>query len=240
MYRHRIAGFTLVELLVVIAIIAVLAAILFPVFAMARGSARQASCISNQKQLGEALLMYVQDYDEHYCQNGYFAHSIVVNPITEQHFSWADLIYPYAKSTQVFDCPGGLTKWKPGHRYPFTYTINQLYTSSQLLGGIFGGAESNEGPPLSVASIAAPAKTIFCGDGTDFYQTAGLPPGEPLHMELDPPQFKGAQGGFIGRHHNGCVVSYLDGHSKWLTMTDLAKRSANGMVFVRFAKTEDE
>ncbi|HEX5322780.1 MAG TPA: prepilin-type N-terminal cleavage/methylation domain-containing protein, partial [Capsulimonadaceae bacterium] len=64
MYRTRSKGFTLIELLVVIAIIAILAAILFPVFATAREKARQATCLSNEKQIGLAMNMYVQDYDE--------------------------------------------------------------------------------------------------------------------------------------------------------------------------------
>ena len=64
MFLHRRRGFTLIELLVVIAIIAILAAILFPVFAQAREQARRATCLSNQKQLGHALTMYAQDYDE--------------------------------------------------------------------------------------------------------------------------------------------------------------------------------
>ena len=96
-------AFTLVELLVVIGIISVLASMLFPVFSSARGSARQAACISNQRQLGMALAMYVQDFDDRYVPNGYFAHSIVTNTVTEQHFSWADLIFPYTHSTQIFD-----------------------------------------------------------------------------------------------------------------------------------------
>jgi prepilin-type N-terminal cleavage/methylation domain-containing protein len=62
--RHRSRGFTLIELLVVIAIIAILAAILFPVFAQAREKARQASCLSNAKQMSTAVMMYAQDYDE--------------------------------------------------------------------------------------------------------------------------------------------------------------------------------
>src|SRR5579862_1188906 len=66
------AGFTLIELLVVIAIIAILAAILFPVFAQARAKARQASCLSNHKQIGTAALMYVQDYDEQFSPDWYF------------------------------------------------------------------------------------------------------------------------------------------------------------------------
>src|ERR1700678_313395 len=108
MYQHSRKGFTLIELLVVIAIIAILAAILFPVFAQAREKARTISCLSNTKQIGLASMMYVQDYDEMFysqpwpggcpdSQTGYWTDGPsegLVQPV--QH--WATLIYPYIKN----------------------------------------------------------------------------------------------------------------------------------------------
>ena len=104
-------GFTLIELLVVIAIIAILAAILFPVFAQAREKARGISCLSNTKQIGTSLMMYVQDYDETYfnqawpggcpaSETGYFTSTPT---LPTQHF--ATLLYPYIKNGQIFACP---------------------------------------------------------------------------------------------------------------------------------------
>ena len=96
----RKSGFTLIELLVVIAIIAILAAILFPVFARARENARRASCQSNLKQIGLGIMQYSQDYDEQmvpaYLING---------GGTGVHIHWRTLIHPYVKSTQLFACP---------------------------------------------------------------------------------------------------------------------------------------
>ena len=92
-------GFTLIELLVVIAIIAILASILFPVFAQAREKGRQASCLSNQRQLGLGALQYAQDYDETTCPNFEIAQYSSYNP------HWMDEIYPYVKSTAVYTCP---------------------------------------------------------------------------------------------------------------------------------------
>src|SRR3954463_1047585 len=91
MRRNDQTGFTLIELLVVIAIIAVLAAILFPVFAQARDKARQSSCLSNTRQIGTAFMMYAEDYD------GGF-------PSWWDH-RWHIPLKPYVKSTKVFVCP---------------------------------------------------------------------------------------------------------------------------------------
>lgn len=98
--RFRTNGFTLIELLVVIAIIAILAAILFPVFAKAREAARKTSCLSNLNQIGKGSMMYIQDYDETY-------HSIWNGNATNlgQDANWALAIYPYIKNRQVYRCP---------------------------------------------------------------------------------------------------------------------------------------
>ncbi len=105
--RFSRLGFTLIELLVVIAIIAILAAILFPVFAQAREKARQASCLSNLKQLTMGWIMYAQDYDETFPQwkwdvnwaNG------SGNPKNNATSLWCNAIFPYVKNVQVYSCP---------------------------------------------------------------------------------------------------------------------------------------
>src|ERR1700710_3138757 len=101
----RRKAFTLIELLVVIAIIAILASILFPVFARARENARRASCQSNLKQLGLGFMQYTQDYDETYptSNNGHYP------------WGWAGDIYPYVKSGQVYGCPSDPTTPAAGY-----------------------------------------------------------------------------------------------------------------------------
>ncbi|BCM91168.1 hypothetical protein IAD21_03032 [Abditibacteriota bacterium] len=107
LYRHinsRVnKGFTLIELLVVIAIIAILAAILFPVFARARENARRASCQSNLKQIGLGYMQYAQDYD------GWTPGSSNASAGTGSQVSWPTLVFPYIKSEQLFVCPSGET-----------------------------------------------------------------------------------------------------------------------------------
>src|SRR5215472_10879429 len=107
MFPCKKRGFTLIELLVVIAIIAILAAILFPVFAQAREKARQTSCLSNEKQLALAIMMYVQDYDEHFPIYEYpFLNALndppFDPPVIDATVGWNEEIYPYIKNVQLF------------------------------------------------------------------------------------------------------------------------------------------
>jgi prepilin-type N-terminal cleavage/methylation domain-containing protein len=125
--KKSAGGFTLIELLVVVAIISLLAAILFPVFARARENARRASCLSNMKQIGLGFMMYVQDYDGRFPFAAYHPIGGSNQPVNLQtdtsypgyvighynnsgatltrYITWMDMIYPYVKSTQVFQCP---------------------------------------------------------------------------------------------------------------------------------------
>jgi len=126
------SGFTLIELLVVIAIIAILAAILFPVFAQAREKARQASCLSNEKQIGLALLMYVQDYDEQFPSGSKLSYPNgpgSINPI-EYGVGWAGQVYPYTKNAQILKCPDDSTAsvnatGGKAALYPVSYVYNR-------------------------------------------------------------------------------------------------------------------
>jgi len=158
-------AFTLIELLVVIAIIAILAAILFPVFARARENARRASCQSNLKQIGLAELQYVQDYDETY--SGSFRD----DPGLGGRVSYAEMIFPYIKSTQIFGCPSA----GPDSRFtndkvtdcgpnPITCkaTINYAYNS--MLSVNVGNANGDRANNAS-AAISSPAETILLMDG---------------------------------------------------------------------------
>ena len=119
-------GFTLIELLVVIAIIAILAAILFPVFAKAREKARQISCLSNEKQLVLGLLQYAQDNDEKFCTGYIGGHD------NGYGLGWGAMVYPYVKSTAVFKCPddptsagSNLNGFGPQEvDYPISYAFN--------------------------------------------------------------------------------------------------------------------
>ena len=98
-------GFTLIELLVVIAIIAILAAILFPVFARAREKARQTSCLSNLKELGLGAIMYAQDYDEFHPYCYFVAAAGFDDGVSKEGYTMMSALMPYVKNAQIFRCP---------------------------------------------------------------------------------------------------------------------------------------
>lgn len=169
--QSRLRAFTLIELLVVIAIIAILAAILFPVFAQAREKARQTACLSNTKQIGTAFMMYVQDYDETWPRAQYcvapalvpgapatsnttctFAASgvdIVGGGQLMNHFKWYGWLFPYTKNVGIFNCPSRTIlkpTWERGGQIANAYALNLAVT------GYATAAFDN--PPFQGGSLA--------------------------------------------------------------------------------------
>lgn len=191
--RPRFA-FTLLELLVVIAIIAILAAVLFPVFAQAREKARQASCLSKQKQLAQALLMYAQDYDEQFA-------------LIRGQQSWVYQAQPYLKSFALLRCASDRSvNWA---REPVVFSTAFRVTSYTLNGFL---AQS---PYTNLAVIDKPASLVLLAESaTNFRENY-------FHAHLWPNRHWVAATNLpddlqTDRHAGGLTVAYLDGHAKWV------------------------
>lgn len=182
------SGFTLIELLVVIAIIAILAAILFPVFAQAREKARGISCLSNTKQLGMAVLMYVQDYDENF-PVGFSAISWTGDDL------WNQKVLPYIKNVNVFMCPddktGLIELFGDWPQYEISYAANGSYgpwccapnwnSGFQLQGpmGVSNNSTWLDGDHLSDAAVTQPAGTILISEKHNSDVQAAVAAGYP-------------------------------------------------------------
>lgn len=223
---RRTRAFTLIELLVVIAIIAILAAILFPAFSRAREMARRTSCASNMKQIGLGMMQYTQDYDE----------KLPLFSLSGQGYGgfqgyngadgarWADVIFPYVKSTQVFDCPSGTknTTTYPGGQFfdITTYSYGYITPTAVSVIGVAG---------RSVAELEDTAGTLMLVE--DGRQDAGL--GAETQGRLIPAvgETIDALGGRLnGFRHTGAAQSdyqsyafnaaYADGHVKWVRLSN--------------------
>lgn len=209
-------GFTLIELLVVIAIVSILAAILFPVFARARENARKAACMSNQKQIGLAIMQYVQDYDGTYpvCEFRDSTNTLM--------YYWYQAIDPYIKNKQVFVCP---TAGKISNSGGYGWNIGGTNGANGFGYRGYGSAwftPSGTGPvklpevdePSASIIIADPASNGYAGNGSFVVAYSALHYIPTLH------------GGQVGPFGGGTVAvppggggNYLfaDGHVKWLS-----------------------
>ncbi len=172
--KRKKTGFTLIELLVVIAIIAILAAILFPVFARARENARRSSCMSNLKQIGIGMMQYTQDYDERvlplYLN---YQHTLPNGTVSTPGDSalWPTIVQPYIKSVQVFNCPSeGLENYKwggdttGGVTYSYNYRAPSNPPCTANCGVRMGMTSTADLTSAKLAAIEDPAGTIALTD----------------------------------------------------------------------------
>jgi prepilin-type N-terminal cleavage/methylation domain-containing protein/prepilin-type processing-associated H-X9-DG protein len=214
----RSRAFTLIELLVVIAIIAILAAILFPVFAQAKEAAKKTACLSNSKQIGTGLYLYVNDADDTLPMANYPS-TYVGPPYTvfawhsgegKAELNWADLLLPYTKNVELFKCPddsSGPADWPKGSGTkvtgkPLSYALNQFFfkTPSGNFFSLTGG---------TMTSIATPSSKIFV---TETQSNS--------HYELMAPnRWKAPDSkGILDRHMGGSNFVFADGHAKYRKM----------------------
>jgi len=197
---NRRRAFTLIELLVVIAIIAILAAILFPVFAQAREQARKTACVSNTKQIATAVIMYTQDYDELFPMSMY---------VTAPNIGFAvyDAIAPYMKNVDILRCPS----FAPGIDWqerlarvglvPQTFRYVGYVPNLGLFGENLCGTPFNKKtPPTALPAVQLPVETVMLFDG--YMKRSAL---------LDYYNFLA-----MARHTEGISVNFTDGHSKYV------------------------
>ena len=223
-HRNTRSAFTLIELLVVIAIIAILAAILFPVFARARENARRSSCQSNLKQIGLGVLQYVQDYDEK------FPVIVVSSSTSTAPFGWAGTTQPYLKSTQILQCPSDSSALPSTAPPEAENGFCDYFFNRRLNSGTDGANNTGNISGISQAQLEFVSNTLLLGDGDGArkagHNTAGCnsvqsstlatsdcAAGLAVFPALTPRQEE--------RHLEGANYAFADGHVKWLKRTAL-------------------
>jgi len=238
-------GFTLIELLVVIAIIAVLAAILFPVFAKAREKAKQSACLNNLKQIDGAFRMYIQDNDERFPLGVVYAPGYIGRITGNAGVLWTwDILEPYLRSEQVFQCPSKDYKTNPspirfGYGYHYRLFVQAIGARRGDYSNVFNWPED----PIQMAELREPATTVYLCDtgnisnpawppqkwsddaGTDFrvffpYVCADS---ACATYVVDPNYGDNTVRRWVPapRHMEGVNVVFADGHVKWVKMTEL-------------------
>ena len=201
---NRRHGFTLIELLVVIAIIAILAAILFPVFAKAREKARQTSCLSNMKQIALANLQYMSDYDQttlRWRRYSYYAPNANYPNATTDCQSVPALLEPYCKNRQMFFCPSAQS----------TYSYQSYHINASAI------AQAGMGDPINARDTYVSTREGEMNSAATVLVFEGYVSTEdwvwPWYSSRTADS--GAYG-ISGRHNDGSNVAYYDGHAKWV------------------------
>lgn len=208
---RRRSAFTLIELLVVIAVMAVLAAMLFPVFASAREKARQTSCMSNTRQFALATAMYVQDWEAHM----FFSFNRFGNP----GYRWMQMVHPYMKAASLFHCPSSNRK-PPMNIEQQVYGYNWQYLGNSRLLPFGRGLVPD-------SAVEVPAQTIAFADSAGSRSRIGTSTEGRAGYAIDPPRPKPDPDVYgyhdpddpamvAGRHHGGANLAFCDGHAKWL------------------------
>lgn len=224
-------AFTLIELLVVIAIIAILAAILFPVFARARENARRASCSSNLKQIGLGVIQYTQDYDEKYPIGPNISN-------TDYTTAWAATLQPYLKSLQIYQCPSD--SLGPTTDPNVTGYTDYWYNAALSWNGLYGSSGTPDyRTAVSQAALTNSTLTIMFGEGdslnntyaTGSYRTngctvaGGFTASAPALSGCDTTTYLVKGQGVAGgqrKHLGGMNLAFADGHVKWFKAVETA------------------
>jgi len=223
MFPQRRRGFTLIELLVVIAIIAILAAILFPVFAQAREKARQTACTSNAKQIAMGVAMYIQDYDEtlgfayNYWGVGTYPAGSVNYNTTNGLVPPSIYLLPYTKNFGVFTCPSNSVKTPTSGTITYgnmisSYGWNWQITYVQIGYPPFAGRTGPLYQGATLSMLERPADTVLMGDSNPArLQGSYIYPHSNAWSRTQAPPWVAKP----WRHNGGDLYIYVDGHTKW-------------------------